>query len=448
MKRRVVVTGMGLISPIGNSVEEFGASLKAGRSGIGPLTAFDTTDFEVKIAGEVRDFDPGRWMDKKEARKMGRFTQFAVAAASQALEQAGLVEELPAREETGPAQGGSGPVREGSGPAREGGVPPRRIKGDPERIGVVLGNGIGGFEVVSESFRKLFSQGPRRMLPLTVPMMIPNEAAGNISMIFGARGPALTQITACASGADALGQALDLIRSGRVDMAIAGGTEACIVPFAVGGFQMLKALSTKRCAEPEKASRPFDADRDGFVLGEAAGVLVLEGEDHAKGRGAAILAEFAGYGSTADAYHITSPDPSGEGGGRAIRLALEDGGLRPEEVQYYNAHGTSTEINDPTETRMIKYAFGDHAYKMKVSSIKSMTGHCVAGSGGLEAIACILAIREGFYPPTINLDHADPACDLDYVPNKVQYGQIHAALSGNLGFGGHNGVVAFREYIL
>ncbi|MDR0642019.1 MAG: beta-ketoacyl-ACP synthase II [Treponema sp.] len=423
MKRKVVVTGMGLVSPLGNSVAEFGEALKAGKSGIGPISAFDTTGFDVTIAGEVKDFDPSRWMDKREARKMCRFSQFAVAAAAQALEQAGLLEN----------QGGSG------GEAR-------RLKAAGERVGVVLGNGIGGFEVVSDSFRKLFDQGPRRMLPLTVPMMIPNEAAGNVSMIFGAKGPALTQVTACASGADALGQALDLIRLGRADVIIGGGTEACVVPFAVGGFQMLKALSTKHCHEPEKASRPFDADRDGFVLGEAAGVLILESEEHARGRGAAILAEFAGYGGTADAYHITSPDPSGEGGGRAIKLALEDGGLKPEDVQYYNAHGTSTEINDPTETKMIKYAFGDHSYNMKVSSIKSMTGHCVAGSGGLEAIACVLAIREGFYPPTINLDKADPACDLDYVPNKAQYGEIHAALSGNLGFGGHNGVVAFKRY--
>jgi 3-oxoacyl-[acyl-carrier-protein] synthase II len=424
MSRKVVVTGMGAISPVGNSVDEFADALKAGRSGIAAITAFDTANFDARIAGEVKNFDPTRWMDKRDARKMCRFTQLAVAAAAEALGQAGLVETV-------------------AGP--EGNL--RRVKSDPFRTGVVLGNGIGGFEVVGESFRKLFESGPRRMFPLTVPMMIPNEASGNISMIFGAKGPALTQVTACASGADALGNALDLIRAGRCDTMIAGGTEACILPFAVGGFQMLKTLSTKRCDDPEKASRPFDADRDGFVLGEAAGVLVLESEDHAKGRGADILAEFAGYGGTADAYHITSPDPSGEGGGRAIQLALEDGGLRPEEVQYYNAHGTSTEINDPTETKMIKYAFGDHAYKMKVSSIKSMTGHCVAGSGGLEAAACILAIREGFYPPTINLDRADPACDLDYVPKKVQYGKIRAALSGNLGFGGHNGVVAFREYI-
>jgi 3-oxoacyl-[acyl-carrier-protein] synthase II len=424
MKPRVVVTGMGLVSPIGNSVAEFEEALRAGKSGVGPITAFDTTDFDVTIAGEVKDFDPGRWMDKREARKMCRFTQFAVAAASQALEQAGLLESLP---------------------AGEGGGSVRRIRGNAERVGVVLGNGMGGFEVVGDSFRKLFDQGPRRMLPLTIPLMIPNEAAGNISMIFKARGPALTQVTACASGADALGQALDLIRSGRVDVVISGGTEACVVPFALGGFQMLKALSCKRCGEPEKASRPFDADRDGFVLGEGAGIMVLESEEHARSRGAAVLAELAGYGGTADAYHITSPDPSGEGGGRAIRLALEDAGLRPEEVAYYNAHGTSTEINDPTETKMIKYAFGDHARRLKISSIKSMTGHCVAGSGGLEAIACVLAIRGGFYPPTINLENPDPACDLDYVPNRVQYGEIHAALSGNLGFGGHNGVVAFRR---
>jgi 3-oxoacyl-[acyl-carrier-protein] synthase II len=421
--KKVVVTGMGVISPIGTSVEEFSSALKAGKSGIGKITQFDTSGFDVTIAGEVRDFDPSLWIEKKDARKMARFTQFAAAAAAQALEQAGLLET---------ADTGEGPKK--------------RLASGQERTGVALGNGIGGFEVVSESFRKLHDQGPRRMLPLTIPLMIPNEAAGNISMVFGARGPALTQVTACASGADALGQALDLIRAGRCDVVISGGAESCIVPFAIGGFQMLKALSTKRCGEPEKASRPFDADRDGFVLGEAAGVLVLESEEHARARGAAVLAEFAGYGGTCDACHITSPDPSGEGGGRAIRLALEDAGLRPEEVQYYNAHGTSTEINDPTETKMIKYAFGSHAYKMKVSGIKSMTGHCVAGSGGLEAIACILAIREGFYPPTINLENPDPACDLDYVPNKALYGEINAAVSGNLGFGGHNGVVVFKKY--
>ncbi|MDR1420366.1 MAG: beta-ketoacyl-ACP synthase II [Treponema sp.] len=425
-KKRVVVTGMGVVSPVGNSVAEFRDALRAGKSGVGRITAFDTAGFDVTIAAEVKDFDPSRWIDKKDARKMARFTQFAAAAAREALENAKL---------TGPA-GEDSP----EGPGR------RRVTSDPARTGIVLGNGIGGFEITTEAFRKLFSQGPRRMPPLTIPLMIGNEAAGNISILFGIEGPAYTQVTACASGTDALGQGLDLIRSGRCDVVVAGGTEACIVPFAIGGFQMLKALSVKRCDTPEKASRPFDADRDGFVLGEGAGIMILESEDHAKRRGAAILAEFAGYGASADAYHITSPAPSGEGGGRAIALALEDAGLRPEEVQYYNAHGTSTEINDPTETKMIKYAFGDHARRIKVSSIKSMTGHCVAGSGGFEAIACVLAIREGFYPPTINLDNPDPECDLDYVPNKAQYGDISAAVSGSLGFGGHNGVVAFKKY--
>ena len=412
---------MGIISPIGNSIEDFCASLKAGKSGIGPITSFDTADFDVKIAGEVKDFDPTKWIDKKESRKMCRFTQFASAAAAQALADAGLI---------GEADG------EGKRP----------VSCDPYRTGIVLGNGIGGFEVVSESHKKLFKDGPKRMLPLTVPMMIPNEAAGNVSMLFGAKGPAYTQVTACAAGTDALGQALDLIRAGRCDVVIAGGTEATIVPFAVGGFQMLKALSTKRSAEPEKASRPFDADRDGFVIAEGSGILILESEEHAKARGAKILAEFAGYGATADAFHITSPDPEGLSGSAAVKLALEDSGLKPEDIQYYNAHGTSTEINDPTETKMLKIAFGDHAYKMKISSTKSMTGHCIAGGGGIEAIACILAIRDGFYPPTINLDNPDPECDLDYVPNKAQYGEIKYAMSGSLGFGGHNGVVVFKKY--
>jgi 3-oxoacyl-[acyl-carrier-protein] synthase II len=419
--KKVVVTGMGLVSPIGKSVEEFCESLKAGKSGIGPITQFDTTGFDVTIAGEIKDFDPGVWMDKKEARKMARFTQLAVAAAAQALTDAGLMGEA---------------TPEGKRP----------VKSNPDRTGVVMGNGIGGFEIVTESYKKLFDSGPKRMLPLTVPMMIPNEAAGNISMMFGTRGPAFTQVTACASGTDALGQALDVIRAGRCDVVIAGGTESTIVPFAVGGFQMLKALSTKRCNEPTKASRPFDADRDGFVIAEGSGVLILESEEHAKARGAKILAELAGYGASADAYHITAPDPTGTSGANAVKLAIADAGLKPEDIQYYNAHGTSTEINDPTETKMLKMVFGDHAYKMKVSSTKSMHGHCIAGGGGIEAIACILAIRDGFYPPTINLDNPDPECDLDYVANKAQYGEINAAASGSLGFGGHNGVVVFKKY--
>ncbi|MCL2264901.1 MAG: beta-ketoacyl-ACP synthase II [Treponema sp.] len=421
MKRKVVVTGMGIISPMGNSVEEFCAALKEGKSGIGMIESFDTAKFDVKIAGEVKNFDPSLWIDKKEARKMCRFTQFAASAAAQALIDAGLMGETGA---------------DGKRP----------VKCDAEKIGIVLGNGIGGFEVVQESMKKLFDSGPARMLPLTVPMMIPNEAAGNISMMFGTKGPAYTQITACAAGTDALGQALDLIRSGRCEVVISGGTESTIIEFAIGGFQMLKALSTKRCNEPQKASRPFDADRDGFVISEGSGILILESEDHAKARGAKIRAEFAGYGASADAYHITAPDPTGNSGAIAVKKALADAGMKPEEIQYYNAHGTSTAINDPTETKMLKIAFGDHAYKMKISSTKSMHGHCIAGAGGIEAIACILAIRDGFFPPTINLDNPDPECDLDYVPNKAQYGEIKAAASGSLGFGGHNGVVVFKKY--
>jgi len=422
MSRKVVVTGMGVVSPIGNSVEEFCASLKAGKSGIGPITSFDITGFDVTIGGEIKGFDPTIWMDKKDARKMARFMQLAVAATVQALTQADLLAE---------------PNEEGR----------RLVKCEQERIGIVMGNGFGGFDVVSESMKKLFDNGPKRMLPLTIPMMICNEAAGNISMLFGTKGPAFTQVTACAAGTDALGNALDLIRAGRCDAMIAGGTEFPLLPFAFGSFQMLKALSSKRCHEPEKASRPFDSDRDGFVMSEGSGVLILESEEHAKKRGAKIIAELAGYGASADAYHITAPDPTGVGGSIAVRNALADAGMKPEDIQYYNAHGTSTEINDPTETKMLKLAFGDHAYKMKVSSTKSMTGHCIAGAGGIEAIASILAMRDGFYPPTINLDNPDPECDLDYVANKAQFGEINAVASGSLGFGGHNGVVVFRKYV-
>lgn len=414
--KKVVVTGMGVISPIGKSVDEFYAGLKAGKSGVCRITRFDTAAHKVKIAAEVKDFDSSAWIDAKEARKMARFTQFAVAGAYQALTQAGLLDAA------------------------------RKINRDANRAGVSLGNGIGGFEIVTESFRKLFAAGPDRMLPLTVPLMINNEASGNVSMVYGIKGPAYTQVTACASGTDALGQALDLIRAGRCDVVVAGGAEACITSFAIGGFERLQALSSCRNDEPEKASRPFDSGRDGFVLGEGAGILVLESEAHAKGRGQAILAEFAGYGGSADAYHITSPSPDGGGGSRALRLALADAGLKPEDVQYYNAHGTSTKINDAVETKMLKTAFGDHACKLKISSTKSMIGHCVAAGGGLEAIACILAIREGFFPPTINLENPDPECDLDYVPNKAQSGVINAAVSGSMGFGGHNGVAVFKKY--
>ncbi len=410
--QKAVITGMGVVSPIGNDVDTFWAAIKAGKSGVGPITRFDATNFDSKVAAEVKDFDPSLFMERKDARKMALFTQFAVAASVQAWKQAGL---------------------EGSGV-------------DLERTAVVLGNGIGGIEIFEQSHAKLLESGPSRMLPLTVPMMIGNEAAGNVAIHFGIKGPVLTTVTACASGSDALGQALDMVRSGRADVVVAGGTEGATSAFAVGAFCMLKALSTAYNDDPTKASRPFDAARDGFVIGEGAGVVIVESEAHAKARGAAILVELAGYGASCDAYHITAPEPSGDGGARAISLALKDAGLRPEQVAYYNAHGTSTQMNDPIETQMVKKAFGEHAKKMKVSSTKSMTGHMIAAAGAVEAIVCALAIRDGFFPPTINLEKADEACDLDYVPKVGVPGVIDAAASGSLGFGGHNACVVLRKY--
>lgn len=410
--KKAVITGMGVISPLGNDIDTFWSAIKAGKSGLGPITRFDASAFDSKIAAEVKDFDPSQFMEKRDARKMALFTQFAVAAAVQAWKQAGL-------ETTAP---------------------------DLERVAVVLGNGIGGIEIFQESHKKLLESGPSRMLPMTVPMMIGNEAAGNIAIHFGIKGPALTQVTACASGTDALGQAMDLIRAGRADVVVAGGTEGAISEFAIGGFCMLKALSTAYNETPQKASRPFDAARDGFVIGEGAGVMILESEEHAKARGAKVLGELAGYGASCDAYHITAPEPSGDGGARAISLAIKDAGVSPDAVAYYNAHGTSTQMNDPIETQMVKKAFGEHAKKMKVSSTKSMTGHMIAAAGAVEAIVCALAIRDGFFPPTINLDKADEACDLDYVPNVGVSGRIDVAASASLGFGGHNACVVLRKY--
>jgi 3-oxoacyl-[acyl-carrier-protein] synthase II len=351
-------------------------------------------------------------MESKDARKMALFSQYAVAAAVQAMKQAGL---------------------------HEGGF-------DPIRTGVYIGNGIGGFEILHASYGKFYLNGWQRMLPLTVPLLISNEAAGHIAIQYGIHGPALTSVTACSSGTDGLGAALDLIRSGRVDVCVSGGTEAALTPFTLGGFEMLKTLSTAYNDDPTKASRPFDKRRDGFVLGEGAGVMVLESEEHAKARGATILAEFAGYGASCDAYHITSPDPEGTGGALAMRLCMEDAGLKPSDVQYFNAHGTSTPINDPTETKALKLAFGESVRSLKISSTKSMTGHCIGGTGAIEAIIAVQAMREGFFPPTINQEESDPECDLDYVPNKGYAGKIDAVMSSTLGFGGHNGVVAFRRY--
>ncbi|MBE6350452.1 MAG: beta-ketoacyl-[acyl-carrier-protein] synthase II [Spirochaetaceae bacterium] len=411
--RRVVVTGLGMVSPLGNTVEESWQGVKEGRSGIGPITYFDTEGYDCKIAGQLKDFDVSKWIDKKEARKMAKFTQYAAVASVQALEDAGLNKD--------------------------------NIESD--RTSILLGNGIGGFEVIENSMKKYFEAGPSRMPPLTVPMMITNEAPGNISMLFGIKGTAHSLATACASSTDALGVALDQVRSGRCDVCLAGGTEAAIVGFGIGGFSVLKTLATSYNDNPEKASRPFDSAREGFVMGEGAAILILEEYEHAKKRGAKIYCEFAGYGGSSDAYHITSPDPSGEGGAAAMIAAMKDAGVKPEDVQYYNAHGTSTPINDPSETAMIKKAFGEHAYNMKISSTKSMTGHCLGAAGAIEAVFCIKAMEEGFYPPTINLDNVDleHGCDLDYVPNKGVKGEINCAASGSLGFGGHNGVVIFKK---
>ena len=411
--RRVVITGMGAVTPLGNSLDETWKGIKEGKSGIGNITGFDCSDYKVQIAAEVKNFDDSQFMDKREARKMARFTRFAVAAAVQAMRDAGLTKETI----------------------------------DGNRTGIMLGNGIGGFEIYEASFKKYFEAGPARIPPMTVPLLIPNEAAGNISMLLGIHGPSWTLATACASGTDALGNALDMVRSGRVDMCFAGGTESTVTGFGISCFTILQTLASDYNAEPAKACCPFDKKRSGFIMGEGSGILILEEYEHAKKRGAKIYAEFAGYGASSDAYHLTSPDPSGNGGALAMTNALKDAGIKPEDVQYYNAHGTSTPINDPAETAMIKKAFGDYAYKMKISSTKSMIGHCLGSAGALEAIFCVKAIQDGFYPPTINLTEPDleAGCDLDYIPNKGVEGIINCAASGSLGFGGHNGVVVFKK---
>lgn len=414
MKRRVVVTGLGAVTPLGNTVDEMWAGIREGKSGLGPITLFDTSDHAVKIAAEVKNFDASQWIDRKEARKMARFCQFITVAASQAIADAGYDKESISR----------------------------------AKSGIMIGNGIGGFEVIESSLKKYFEAGNSRIPPLTIPLLITNEGAGNISMMYGINGMSWTLATACASGTDALGAALDMVRSGRTDVCVAGGTEAAITGFGIGSFNVLQTLATSYNDNPTKASRPFDRDREGFIMGEGAGVLILEELEHALARGAKIYAEFAGFGASSDAYHITSPNPDGSGGALAITRALEDAGVKPEDVQYYNAHGTSTPVNDPAETLMIKNAFGAHAYKMKVSSTKSMTGHCVGAAGAIEAIIGIKAINDGFYPPTINLDNPDleHGCDLDYVPNVGVEGEIDCIASGSLGFGGHNGVVVMRKF--
>jgi 3-oxoacyl-[acyl-carrier-protein] synthase II len=411
-RQRVVVTGMGVISPIGNDVPTFWNNIQHGVSGIGPLTKCDTAGLDSRVSAEVKGFDPKNYFEVKEAKRMALFTQYAVAAAKEAWRDAGF-----------------------EGPSTM-----------PDRTAVILGNGIGGREIDHEAHKTLFEKGAQRISPMAIPKLIINEAAGNISMALNAKGPVLTIVTACASGTDAIGVALDAIRSGRADVVITGGTEAAITQVAIGGFCALGALSTKYNDTPGKACRPFDLNRDGFVMGEGAGVLIIETLEHAQKRGARIHAELAGYGATGDAFHLTAPEPSGDGAARAIRVALQDAGLKPTDIDYFNAHGTSTPINDPMETQAIKLAFGDEARRLKVSSTKSMTGHMIAAAGAVEAIVCVLACRDGFCPPTINYETPDPACDLDYVPNVGVTMPVRAAVSTSLGFGGHNGAVVIKRF--
>ncbi|BBM36409.1 beta-ketoacyl-ACP synthase II [Pseudoleptotrichia goodfellowii] len=408
--KRVVITGIGLITPLGTGKDKTWKRLLDGECGIEKITAFDTTEYPVHIAGEVRDFNPEDYIEKKELKKIGRFSQFAIAASKEALEDAKLE------------------------------ITPENA----DRVGMIIGSGIGGLEVIEQEIGKLVEKGPKKVSPFYIPAAIANMAAGNASIYLGAKGPNKSVVTACASGTNSIGDAFQTILLGKADVIIAGGTEGTVTPSGIAGFGNLKALSTN--PDPKKASRPFTVDRDGFVLGEGAGILVLEELEHAKKRGAKIYAEVVGYGETGDAFHMTAPSDGGEGAARAIKMALEQGNVKPEEVGYINAHGTSTPANDKNETKAIKAAFGDHAYKLAVSSTKGATGHLLGGAGGVEAAFLAMAIDEGVLPPTINQDNPDPECDLYYVPNKAEKREIEVGLSNSLGFGGHNAVIAFRKY--
>ncbi|MCQ2389037.1 MAG: beta-ketoacyl-ACP synthase II [Kiritimatiellae bacterium] len=416
---KVLITGMGMVTPCGNGTDATWANVKAGKTGISRITKFDPSRCTSQVAGEVRGFEEwaisGGLVDKREARHMALFSQYAVAAAAEAWRDAGFTAEN---------------------------------KPDMDRVGTIVGNGIGGLDVTGDSYKVLFDRGPDRLSPLAIPELIPNEAAGNVSLALGAKGPAQVVVTACASSTDALGIALDQIRAGRADVVVAGGTEAAVLEFTVGGFMKMKALATQFNDRPEKASRPFNADRCGFVLGEGAAMLVLESEAHAKARGAKVYCELAGYGATSDAYHITAPDPSASGAVKAIRLALKDAGMTHEDaIDYVNAHGTSTHLNDVMETKAFKEVWGDEkARQIKISSTKSMTGHLLGATGALEAAFCALAIRDGFIPPTINYENPDPECDLDYTPNVGVAKTVNVAVSTSLGFGGHNGVLVFKKH--
>lgn len=411
MKNRAVITGMGVLSPVGNTLEDFWSHLVEGQSGIDFVTRFDVSEMATKVAGEIKDFEPTDWLDKKESRRMDRFVQLAVAAAKMAITDSGLDLETM----------------------------------DKERAGAVIGCGIGGVTTFEEQKEILMAKGPGRVSPFFVPMLISNMAAGHISIAFGLQGASSTVVTACASSTNAIGEALRLIERGDADVVICGGTEAPLTSLAFAGFCSMKAMSHEK-ENAKEACRPFDVRRSGFVMGEGAGILILESAEHAKARSAKIYAELVGYGSTSDAHHITTPVPGGAGAARAMQKALESAGIKPEEVDYINAHGTGTGANDATETAAIKSVFGPQAYKVPISSTKSMTGHLMGAAGGIEAIVCALTIQNGVIPPTINYGEPDPDCDLDYVPNIAREKEVKVALSNTFGFGGHNATVILKKF--
>lgn len=410
--KKVVITGLGIVSPIGHTLETYWDSLVNGRNGFGPITHFDPSNSECKIAGQIKDYDVTQFVDRKRARRMDLFTQYAIGAAHMAMKDANL--------------------------------DPKSV--DPERAGVIVGSGIGGLPSIENQHSVLLEKGPKRVTPFLIPMLITNIAPGEIAIDMGFVGPNYSVSSACATANQAIGTAMRHLRYGDADIIIAGGTEGAITPLGVAGFCQAQALTTDFNDNPSAASRPFDAKRSGFVMGEGAGIVVLETEEHAKKRGARIYAELAGYGMTDDAYHITAPSPEGKAAVRAMLLALKDGDLTPNDVDYINAHGTSTPLNDKTETKAIKMAFGDRAYKIPISSTKSMTGHLLGAAGGAELIASLLCMKNSIVHPTINYENPDPECDLDYVPNKARPHNINVALSNSLGFGGHNAVLVVKKY--
>ena len=411
MTDRVVVTGIGLVTPVGLNSESTWNSLVAGRSGIDYISLFDAEGYESRIAGEVDNFDASAALGRKEAKRLDRFSQFACVAALEALEHANLNME----------------------------------KENADRVAVLIGSGVGGIITISDQHKILLKRGPKRVSPFLVPMMLGDMASGQVSMMIGAKGPNFSTVSACATGADSIGEALEMIRRGRADVVIAGGTEAAICEIGVAGFNSCMALSTRN-EDPQGASRPFDSDRDGFVLGEGAGLLILESLEHAEKRGANILAEMSGYGASSDAHHVTQPHPEGEGAARAMKWAIEDAGITPDKVDYINAHGTSTPLNDKYETIAMKRMYGDHAYKLAISSTKSMTGHLLGAAGAIEAAFTVLAIKNDLVPPTINIDNPDPDCDLNYVPNTAKKQAVNVAMSNSLGFGGHNASLVFERF--